>query len=66
MAVAPLRSTARDHSHRRNFKASLVLALNKLKDPQTPACSRVATYRFSKDEAKILVVRSEWGACRIE
>jgi hypothetical protein len=48
-------------SHKRNFKASLVLALDKLKDPQTPACSRVASYHFSKDGAKILVVRSEWG-----
>ncbi|MFM0152878.1 hypothetical protein [Paraburkholderia sediminicola] len=53
-------------SYMRNFKASLVRALEKLKAPQTPPCSRVAAYHFSKDGAKIFVVRSEWGACRID
>ncbi|CAJ2754480.1 TrfA family protein [Burkholderia pseudomallei] len=48
-------------SHRRNFKASLVRALEQLMDPQTPACSRVARYDFSKDGTKICVVRSEWS-----
>lgn len=48
-------------SHMRNFRASLVRALEKLMDPRTPACSRVARYEFSEDGVKIRVVRSEWG-----
>jgi hypothetical protein len=51
-------------SHLRNFRAGLVRALEKLKDPQTPAYSRVATYRFTDDGSRIYVVRSEWGAER--
>jgi hypothetical protein len=53
-------------SHMRNFKASLIRALEKLKDPQTPACSRVAHYHFSKDGTRICVVRSEWDASAID
>ncbi len=53
-------------SHMRNFRASLVRALEKLKDPQTPARSRVARYDFSKDGTEIRVVRAEWGACCID
>ncbi|WP_230965431.1 hypothetical protein [Burkholderia cepacia] len=49
-------------SNKRNFKASLVRALEKLKDPRTPTCSRVARYHFSKDGTQICVVRSAWGA----
>lgn len=49
-------------SHMRNFRASLVRALEKLMDPRTPACSRVALYEFSEDGTKIRVVRSEWDA----
>jgi hypothetical protein len=45
-----------------NFRASLVRALEKLKDPTTPACSRVASYHFSKDGKTIYVVRSAWVA----
>lgn len=48
-------------SHMRNFKASLVRALEKLTDTRTPACSRVARYEFSEDGAKIRVVRAEWN-----
>jgi hypothetical protein len=47
-------------SHMRNFRASLVRALEKLTDPRTPAGCRVAKYHFSKDGTKIYVVRSEW------
>lgn len=53
-------------SHFRNFKASLCSALDKLKDAQTPARSRVATFHFSEDGTKIYVVRCEWAACRID
>ncbi|RDU99091.1 hypothetical protein [Trinickia dinghuensis] len=49
-------------SHMRNFRASLVRALEKLMDPRTPACSRVARYEFAEDGTKIRVVRSEWDA----
>ncbi|MFL9885145.1 plasmid replication initiator TrfA [Paraburkholderia agricolaris] len=49
-------------SNKRNFRVSLVGALEKLKDPNTPACSRVASYHFSKDGTKIYVVRSAWVA----
>ncbi|WP_176058996.1 plasmid replication initiator TrfA [Paraburkholderia sp. BCC1876] len=45
-----------------NFRASLVRALEKLKDPNTPACSRVASYHFSRDGTNIYVVRSAWVA----
>lgn len=48
-------------SHIRNFKASLVRALERLTDPRTPACSRVARFEFSADSTKIRVVRSEWS-----
>lgn len=49
-------------SHMRNFRASLIRALEKLKDPRTPACCQVAKYDFSKDGKKIRVVRTEWHA----
>jgi hypothetical protein len=48
-------------SHMRNFRTSLIRALENLKDPKTPKCSRVATYRVSEDGSRIFVVRSEWG-----
>ncbi|WP_244103924.1 hypothetical protein [Burkholderia ambifaria] len=47
-------------SNKRNFKGSLLRALEKLKDPQTPSCSHVARYRFSEDGTQIFVVRSAW------
>jgi hypothetical protein len=53
-------------SHMRNFEASLVRALDKLKDEQTPLCSRVGAYHFSNDLTRLYVVRSEWGVGRIE
>lgn len=53
-------------AHMRNFRASLIRALEKLKGAQTPNCSRVAAYRFSKDGSRIYVVRSEWGMCGID
>ncbi|MBN3806403.1 hypothetical protein GXB81_25605 [Paraburkholderia sp. Ac-20336] len=49
-------------SHMRNFRASLIRALEKLKDPRTPTGCQVAKYHFSKDGKKICVVRSEWNA----
>ncbi|KVE73701.1 hypothetical protein [Burkholderia vietnamiensis] len=48
-------------SHMRNFRASLIRALEKLKDPRTPTGCQVAKYHFSKDGKKIYVVRSEWA-----
>ncbi|KXU89817.1 hypothetical protein CI15_06420 [Paraburkholderia monticola] len=47
-------------SNIRNFKASLTRALEKLKDPMTPLCSRVANYICSEDEKQIFVVRCAW------
>ena len=52
-------------SNRRNFKASLVSALEKLKDEQTPACCRLSAYHFSDDNQKIMVVRSTWNKTKI-
>lgn len=49
-------------SNKSNFRAGLVGALEKLKDPATPACSRVASHHFSKDGTNIYVVRSAWVA----
>jgi hypothetical protein len=49
-------------SHMRNFRASLVRALEKLRAPRTPTCCHVAKYLFSKDGKRIYVVRSEWAA----
>lgn len=49
-------------SNKRNFRTSLVRALEKLKNPITPACSRVASYHFPKDGKTIYVVRSSWVA----
>ncbi|WP_245616469.1 replication initiation protein [Paraburkholderia acidipaludis] len=49
-------------SHMRNFRTSLIRALEKLKDPRTPTCCHVAKYFFSKDGERIYVVRSEWAA----
>jgi hypothetical protein len=62
LQVATLYEVSGYGSHLRNFKASLIRALEKLKNPLTPACSRVERYDFSKDGKKIRVVRSEWGA----
>ncbi|WP_341313495.1 plasmid replication initiator TrfA [Paraburkholderia sp. IMGN_8] len=49
-------------SNKWNFKASLIRALEKLKDLSTPACSRVASFHFCEDDNKIYVVRSAWVA----
>lgn len=43
-----------------NFKASLIRALDKLKDVRTPDCCRVSGYYFTDDGAKIMVVRAAW------
>lgn len=43
-------------SHPRNFRQSLNSALEKLKDEQTPARSRVSTYFFTEDSLKVKVV----------
>lgn len=48
-------------SHMRNFKASLVRALNKLKHEKTPSCSQVSAYHFSKDGNTLMVIRKAWG-----
>ncbi|WGG48886.1 hypothetical protein [Rugamonas sp. DEMB1] len=52
-------------SHMRNFKVSLVRALEKLKDESTPSCSRVATYHFTDDGSKLKVVRATWGESKL-
>jgi hypothetical protein len=44
-----------------NFRASLVRALDKLKDSRTPMGCQVAEYSFTKDGAYIEVLRSAWG-----
>jgi len=49
-------------SHMRNFKSSLVKALDKLKKEQTPECCRVTEYRFTADREKLLVMRPGWTA----
>ncbi|WP_429315354.1 plasmid replication initiator TrfA [Paraburkholderia sp. GAS448] len=49
-------------SNKRNFRVGLVRALERLKDLDTPACSRVASYHFSEDGTTIYVVRSAWVA----
>lgn len=49
-------------SRKSNFRASLLQALEKLKDERTPMCSRVAAYHFTKDGTRIRVVRTEWNA----
>lgn len=66
LPVARLYQNSGYESNMRNFKASLILALDKLKDPLTPVCSRVAKYYFSKDGTRIFVVRSQWGTGSIE
>jgi len=43
-----------------NFRGSVVKALDKLKEPGTPVCSRVAKYHFSKDKTRLYVVREAW------
>jgi hypothetical protein len=48
-------------SHMRNFKASLIGALERLKDERTPACSRVSTYAFTEHGSKLEVVRTVWS-----
>ncbi|WP_217709370.1 plasmid replication initiator TrfA [Paraburkholderia atlantica] len=60
LSVESLFALSGYESHFRNFKASLVRALEKLKDEKTPLCSRVASYYFSKDGTKLYVIRSEW------
>ncbi|MFM0221665.1 replication initiation protein [Paraburkholderia dipogonis] len=53
-------------SHPRNFKASLIRALERLKDPKTPSSCRVTAYHFSKDGMQILVTRSEWRVSQVD
>lgn len=47
-------------SHMRNFKAGIRNALEKLMNEDTPECSRIKSYHFSKDESKLLVIRTAW------
>lgn len=44
-----------------NFRDSLVKALDKLKEPGTPDCSRVARYSFDEKKEKVLVVLERWS-----
>ena len=43
-----------------NFRDSLTKALDKLRSPRTPECSRVKEYTFSPDRSKVYVVREAW------
>lgn len=43
-----------------NFRDSLVKALDKLKSPCTPDCSRVKQYKLSPDRSQLYVVRDRW------
>ncbi len=47
-------------SHIRNFRKSLICALDKLQDEATPAGCRISGYQFTKDMNHIKVVRSAW------
>lgn len=47
-------------SHLRNFKTSLVKALDKLRLAQTPDSCRVTEYHFTSDRQKLLVLRPGW------
>ncbi len=47
-------------SHLRNFKSSLVNALEKMKDKLTPECCRVTEYHFTEDGKMVLVMRPGW------
>lgn len=49
-------------SHMRNFKASLRLALEKLKSEDTPECARIKSYSFSEDEKQLIVIRTAWSS----
>ncbi|CAN7146830.1 hypothetical protein LJR267_000024 [Paraburkholderia hospita] len=66
LGISSLHKLSGYKSHPRNFKASLIRALERLKDPKTPTCCRVAAYHFSKDGMKILVTRSEWGTGQVD
>ena len=44
-----------------NFRSSLIKALDKLMSPETPGCSRVEQYVFSKDKTRLYVVRVGWA-----
>lgn len=43
-----------------NFKASLIRALEKLKNDRVPACCRVSEYHFTDDGSKLKVVLAAW------
>jgi hypothetical protein len=47
-------------SHMRNFKAGIRKALEKLMNEDTPECSRIKSYQFSKDESRLFVIRTAW------
>lgn len=53
-------------SHKRNFRASLVRALEKLKDEKTPVCSRVSIYEFSEDGKDLRVIRTAWSKPKLQ
>ena len=64
LSVEALYRVSGYESRMTNFRVSLTTALDRLMDPATPLCSRVARYQFSENQAKILVVREEWLAGR--
>ena len=49
-------------SKQSNFMDSLIKALDKLKETETPECSRVERYVFTKDENKLRVVLERWSS----
>jgi hypothetical protein len=56
-----LQKVSRYESSGTNFKASLVRALDKLKQMDTPDGCRVQEYHFSKDGLSVLVLRPGWS-----
>lgn len=53
-------------SHMRNFRVSLINALEKLKAPEVDDCIRISAYYFTEDESEIRVVRTAWASSEAE
>lgn len=60
LTVESLQHISGYSSHIGNFRKSLCNALDRLKEEQTPLCSRVSEYKFTEDGACIMVIRTAW------
>ncbi len=60
LAVEWLHHMSGYESHLRNFKSSLVKALEKMKGERAPECCRVTHYQFTADGTRLLVMRPGW------